>query len=98
MRTRRPIAILASTALLTGCAVGPNFQTPAPPTSNRYSADETVGADGQTVRLGAATPAQWWTAFGSPDLNAMVEEALKANPDLKSAGNNDENGIGCRVL
>ncbi len=85
MRTRRPIAILASTALLTGCAVGPNFQTPAPPASNRYSADQTVGADGQTVRLSAATPAQWWTAFGSPDLNAMVEEALKANPDLKSA-------------
>jgi NodT family efflux transporter outer membrane factor (OMF) lipoprotein len=29
--------------------------------------------------------AQWWRAFGSPELDAMVDEALKANPDLKSA-------------
>jgi NodT family efflux transporter outer membrane factor (OMF) lipoprotein len=85
MRTRRPIAILASAVALAGCAVGPNFKTPAPPASNRYSADQTLDVAGQTVRLGAAVPAQWWTAFGSPELNAMVAEALKANPDLKSA-------------
>ena len=85
MSARRLIAILASTALLAACAVGPNFQAPAPPANNRYGADETVGADGQSVHLGAAAPARWWTLFGSPELNAMVEEALKANPDLKSA-------------
>ena len=27
----------------------------------------------------------WWRAFGSTDLDALVDEALRANPDLKSA-------------
>jgi len=84
MSPRRFTAMLTSAMALTGCAVGPNFQAPAPPMSNRYSADETVDAIAG-VRLGAATPAQWWKAFGSPELDALVEEALKANPDLKSA-------------
>jgi NodT family efflux transporter outer membrane factor (OMF) lipoprotein len=30
-------------------------------------------------------PAQWWALFGSPPLNARVEEALKANPNLAAA-------------
>ncbi len=30
-------------------------------------------------------PGQWWTLFHSPKLNALVEEALKANPTLDAA-------------
>jgi NodT family efflux transporter outer membrane factor (OMF) lipoprotein len=30
-------------------------------------------------------PAEWWTLFRSPALNALVERALKSNPDLKAA-------------
>lgn len=35
---------------------------------------------------GATTmPARWWTAFGDSQLNALVDEALRSNLDLKSA-------------
>ena len=30
-------------------------------------------------------PGQWWQLFHSEPLNAMVEEALQHNPDLKAA-------------
>jgi NodT family efflux transporter outer membrane factor (OMF) lipoprotein len=30
-------------------------------------------------------PAQWWTLFQSPKLNGLVEQALKANPDMAAA-------------
>ena len=30
-------------------------------------------------------PAQWWTLFKSPKLNRLVEQALKANPDVAAA-------------
>jgi cobalt-zinc-cadmium resistance protein CzcA len=84
--SRRRSSLLLAGALLGGCAVGPNFQTPAPPVSDRYSAEPpTPEIPAQTVRLGAQAPSDWWRAFGSAELDALVEEALKANPDLKSA-------------
>ena len=82
-------------AALAGCAVGPNFHRPPPPAASAYSAEPTPSqtlavpgvAGGQSQRLvqGGAMDAQWWRAFRSPALDAMVDEALKANPDLKSA-------------
>ena len=30
-------------------------------------------------------PAQWWTLFQSPKLNGLVEQAIKANPDMAAA-------------
>jgi cobalt-zinc-cadmium resistance protein CzcA len=58
--------------------VGPDFHAPAPPASDRYAAAE-------PVRPGPPIQADWWRVFGSPELDAMVQEALRANPDLKSA-------------
>ena len=37
----------------------------------------------QTLTAGAAL-ARWWTAFGSPQIDALVDAALAANPDLKA--------------
>ncbi len=65
-------------ALLAACAVGPDFHTPAPPASDRY-------APGQAPSAPVPVAAEWWRAFGSPEIDAMVQEALRANPDLKSA-------------
>src|SRR5580698_3192386 len=30
-------------------------------------------------------PAQWWTVFQSPKLDGLVEQAMKANPDVTAA-------------
>lgn len=76
-----------------GCAVGPDFHRPAAPAVAGYTPTPpapTASAPvegGQVQRLveGQEVAGQWWTMFGSGALNALVEAALKANPDLQSA-------------
>jgi NodT family efflux transporter outer membrane factor (OMF) lipoprotein len=76
--------------LLAGCTVGPNFRPPAPPAVDRYTpaplpARTDSGGTEQRFDLGAPAPERWWTLFGSARLDALEDEALKANPDLQSA-------------
>jgi NodT family efflux transporter outer membrane factor (OMF) lipoprotein len=82
----RPLIVIALAAALTGCAVGPNFHEPAPPASSGYGPGEpSAPIPGQALDRSARPAADWWRVFGSPELDAMVREALAANPDLKSA-------------
>jgi NodT family efflux transporter outer membrane factor (OMF) lipoprotein len=85
---------LLGSALVTGCAVGPNFHAPNAPAAADYSANglppvtdsaAVVGGDAQRFLLGADVPFDWWTAFGCPALDALVQEAFKANPTLTAA-------------
>ena len=78
---------------LTAC-VGPNFQKPAPPNVGRYTTQElpaatsaAEGADGAAQRFLSDddVPRDWWTLFGSGELNTLVSESLRANPDVHSA-------------
>jgi NodT family efflux transporter outer membrane factor (OMF) lipoprotein len=39
----------------------------------------------QTLVAGQEPPAQWWHEFGSPSLDALVAEALRANPNVQAA-------------
>jgi NodT family efflux transporter outer membrane factor (OMF) lipoprotein len=79
-------------ALLSACAVGPNFHTPAPPRDAGYSRSLTPtattigsGDDAQHLVQDLKIPDQWWALFQSPKLNQLVEEALRANPDVTAA-------------
>src|ERR1700728_3850657 len=47
----------------------------------------TAPSDGgtQTLVAGQEPPAQWWHEFGSPTLDALVTEALHANPNVHAA-------------
>jgi NodT family efflux transporter outer membrane factor (OMF) lipoprotein len=80
-------ALLAFAALLSACAVGPAFRSPAPPAAARYTPAPLPGqiADGQRFLAGGAVAARWWTLFGSPRLDALEDEALRANSDLAAA-------------
>ncbi len=92
-RMTRIAASVVLSVTAAGCAVGPDFKRPAAPDVPGYTANQptptvaTPTQDGQSQRLnqGQAVSAKWWTLFGSDALNALVEEALKANPDLQSA-------------
>lgn len=83
--------LLAAALALGGCAVGPDFVRPAPPAADRYSPEEptpaTISAAGtlQHFTPGAAVPADWWTLFGSPALDAAVRQALARSPTLEAA-------------
>ncbi|MQY52086.1 efflux transporter outer membrane subunit [Rhodocyclus gracilis] len=82
------------TAALAGCAVGPDFPTPPAPAVTRYTAEAlpaataeapTLGGVAQRWAEGAEIPLRWWTCFGSPELNTLVDAAVQANPDLEAA-------------
>jgi NodT family efflux transporter outer membrane factor (OMF) lipoprotein len=79
---------------LAGCAVGPDFEQPASPDVDGYTAQPLVqqtssadvkGGEAQRLVQDLDIPGQWWTLFHSEALNAMVEEALEHNPTLPAA-------------
>ncbi len=77
--------------LLSGCAVGPDFKQPGAPAVAHYSKEAdptvTVAAQGTAQRFlpGAQLDADWWRLFKSPQLSAIVKEALASNPGLEAA-------------
>jgi len=80
-------------ALLAAC-VGPNFKRPAPPSVERYTSGElpkeTASASGaggaaQKFLAEAEVPRNWWTLFQCPQLDQLVLQALRANPEVLSA-------------
>ena len=81
-------------ALVPGCMVGPDFHPPTVPDEAGYTpeklAAQTAAADvhgGEAQRFvnDLDIPGQWWTLFQSPPLNALIEQALRANPSLDAA-------------
>ncbi|MEO8810883.1 MAG: TolC family protein, partial [Rhodanobacter sp.] len=85
---------MAATALLAGCAVGPNFRPPAAPDVGGYvtgtlpataKTDKVAGGQSQHFISGADVPGEWWTLFHSRQLDALIEQSLAHNPDLKAA-------------
>lgn len=84
---RAGAAVLACAAL-GGCAVGPDFERPAPPSTQHYVApDEEAGGapSQQRIALEGTVQAQWWTLFQSKTLDAAVERALARNGTLEAA-------------
>ena len=81
-----PIKPLAAGLLLAlgACTVGPDFKSPMPQAPAQAPF---VSAD---APLFAATepPGRWWSLFGDQRLDALVEEALRANTDLRVAAAN----------
>ena len=73
--------------MLAGCTVGPDFQRPAAPGDTGYRApDEIRPATGAPVVVTGDGPAlRWWTAFGSPRLDALVDQAIAHNQTLAAS-------------
>jgi NodT family efflux transporter outer membrane factor (OMF) lipoprotein len=70
---------------LCACAAGPDFERPITPAAATYSAPGDRTAANVQLAPSAATPAQWWTNFGSDELNALVGDALAHNQTLAQA-------------
>jgi NodT family efflux transporter outer membrane factor (OMF) lipoprotein len=85
-------ALLA--AALSGCAVGPDFRRPAPPSVASYTTgtlpEETAeakvaGGAPQRFVSGGEIPAQWWALFRSEPLDRLIRQALADSPTLAAA-------------
>ena len=88
------IIALTVAAMMSGCAVGPDFKRPEAPAATGYAPQplpmETATAAiqagaSQKFNATAAIPFDWWTLFQSPQINSLIERAFKANPTIQTA-------------
>src|SRR3954470_12272419 len=86
MRIASPSAAGAA-LLLCACQVGPNFQAPVPSSAAGYAPGGLPASIAPDQRLvaGGDVPARWWEAYGSAELNALMDQVIKASPDIESA-------------
>jgi NodT family efflux transporter outer membrane factor (OMF) lipoprotein len=84
----------ATVLAVSGCAVGPDFKKPTAPAGAGYTAEPlpqttaaapVIGGDAQRLVEGQDVAFKWWESFGSPDLNALVEQAFRNNPTIPAA-------------
>jgi NodT family efflux transporter outer membrane factor (OMF) lipoprotein len=78
-RILRP-AFLAAFLALAGCAVGPNYTTPAESLPSTWTNLAAASASSRSDDL-----ARWWERFEDPLLTQLVDEAQRANLDVRSA-------------
>jgi NodT family efflux transporter outer membrane factor (OMF) lipoprotein len=88
VRTPLPLHCATRTALLTlalgGCTLGPAFNPPAAPSATQYLAPGEKPPP-QTLAIGQKVAADWWGLFRSPDLDALVKQAIAGNQSLGAA-------------
>jgi outer membrane protein TolC len=83
---RRLLGTMIAAAMLTGCAVGPDFFVPdAPAVTGYLPKARAPQASGQTFAFGSDIPGRWWQLFHSRQLNALIEDAIIHNADLEAA-------------
>ena len=86
-------ALLAALLVLAGCAVGPEYHRPdvATPAAFKEAAAQPPLAPHEAGTWQAAQPAEqalrgeWWKLFGDDTLNALEDEAQRANHSLQAA-------------
>lgn len=77
--------VLCAALGLTGCAtVGPNYQAPDLKVPAKWQQLDDKGAT-QTTAAEDYNLSQWWLSLKDPLLSDLIEQALSASPDLRSA-------------
>jgi NodT family efflux transporter outer membrane factor (OMF) lipoprotein len=88
------LATVTVVALVSGCAVGPDFRRPPAPALTSYArpslaattaASDVAGGEAQRFVPDQDLSSQWWTLFQSLPLNSLIEQALQASPTLVAA-------------
>jgi len=83
MRAELLLSGAAALAVLAGCTVGPNYKTPNVPMPAAYTeglATTRPAATTQPVDL-----ERWWRSLDDPELDSLVQRAIKNNLDLQIA-------------
>jgi len=77
----RAIAVLVAMGLLTGCALGPNYQRPPVAVPQSFHAPETL----PTGEAASLADLKWWQVFRDEELQRLIRTALDQNFDLREA-------------
>jgi NodT family efflux transporter outer membrane factor (OMF) lipoprotein len=76
------LAVLA----VSGCMVGPDYVPPRTMVPAEWAGvAETPKGQSSVATAGESELTQWWKQFNDPTMTALVEEAVQANLDLKTA-------------
>jgi NodT family efflux transporter outer membrane factor (OMF) lipoprotein len=82
MPPRSPLVALAAAALLSACAVGPDYVRPTLPVPAAYKeSGNWKPADPRPVVSGLA----WWQSYGDPALDGLMRDAENANQNIRQA-------------
>lgn len=82
MRSSNLITALLAGASLAACAAGPDYVAPMPAAPTQGAFIGTANSDAVTAE---APQGDWWRLYDDPVLNALVEDALAANTDVRVA-------------
>jgi multidrug efflux system outer membrane protein len=78
--------VVATTALIAGCTIGPDYVRPAVDVPSAWRIDYATGAEVANTR--------WWEAFGDPVLNDLIDTSLRGNVDVRIAAARVDQFIG----
>src|SRR5580704_13144625 len=67
-------------AFASGCMVGPDYHRPVTTMPSSFSSAAPATQPSPPVDV-----TQWWKSLNDPKLNALVDRAVKGNPDLQIA-------------
>jgi NodT family efflux transporter outer membrane factor (OMF) lipoprotein len=81
---RLRLLAIAAVAVVSGCAVGPNYHG-APQAAPSAAHAVTFNRAPQDAVSTAPAVAAWWVAIGDPELSALIETALRHSPDIRAA-------------
>jgi NodT family efflux transporter outer membrane factor (OMF) lipoprotein len=88
----RLMAAASMLALLSSCALGPDFSAPAAPDTKGYTEDgipNTKVPDAKETEqrfvMGKKITGDWWQLFHAPRLNAVLEQAIAGNQNIVAA-------------
>ena len=79
---------LAAALGLSACTLGPDYRLPDEATINTPHAQGGFNAATSEAVSNAAVPDGWWKLYDDPRLNALEQEALVTNTDLRVAAAN----------
>jgi NodT family efflux transporter outer membrane factor (OMF) lipoprotein len=79
--------LLTGLTSLAGCAVGPNYHTPElhPPAQFAGAAAAPQAAAPTAPPTPPIELSGWWQALNDPELDSLIERAVKENPDIQIA-------------
>jgi multidrug efflux system outer membrane protein len=82
------LSVLLLFVFITGCAVGPDFTKPEVESPETYKYDQSLQVD--SAYTDSLINLKWWTLFGDPVLDTIVEIALEENKDILIAASRME--------
>jgi NodT family efflux transporter outer membrane factor (OMF) lipoprotein len=74
---------LTAVLLLAACKAGPNYVRPSAPITPTFK--ESVPGFQTATPLDGVDKGQWWTLFGDPELNALVDELQRNNQTIEQS-------------